>query len=123
MGKGTRYYVPRTRCGGSSLTTRTKATNHGELQAEPVSYPYGLVQEGPEADRARRRSAEPGARRAVGQVPVVRRRSSTTRISSPSLSVCTKCAHHFRMNATERLRMLFDGDWTEHDADLRRLIR
>ena len=27
-----------------------------------------------------------------------------------SLSVCTKCAHHFRLNATERLRTLFDGD-------------
>jgi acetyl-CoA carboxylase carboxyl transferase subunit beta len=35
-----------------------------------------------------------------------------------NLNVCPKCAHHFRVNATERLRMLFDGDWTEHDADL-----
>jgi acetyl-CoA carboxylase carboxyl transferase subunit beta len=35
-----------------------------------------------------------------------------------SLNVCPKCAHHFRVNATERLRMLFDGDWTEHDRDL-----
>ena len=35
------------------------------------------------------------------------------------LSVCPKCAHHFRVNATERLRTLFDaGDWTEHDRDL-----
>jgi acetyl-CoA carboxylase carboxyl transferase subunit beta len=39
-----------------------------------------------------------------------------------SLKVCPKCAHHFRMTATERLRMLFDdGRWTEHDADLRSL--
>jgi acetyl-CoA carboxylase carboxyl transferase subunit beta len=35
-----------------------------------------------------------------------------------SLSVCTKCAHHFRVTASERLRMLFDGEWEEHDSDL-----
>ena len=35
-----------------------------------------------------------------------------------NLNVCPKCAHHFRMTATERLQMLFDGDWTEHDSDL-----
>ena len=35
-----------------------------------------------------------------------------------NLSVCPKCAHHFRINATERLRMLFDGEWTEFDRDL-----
>ncbi|MCU1382130.1 MAG: accD [Acidobacteria bacterium] len=33
-------------------------------------------------------------------------------------SVCPKCAHHFRINATERLRLLFDGEWTEFDKDL-----
>jgi acetyl-CoA carboxylase carboxyl transferase subunit beta len=33
-------------------------------------------------------------------------------------NVCTKCAHHFRIGATERLRMLFDGEWTEYDKDL-----
>ena len=33
-------------------------------------------------------------------------------------SVCPKCAHHFRVNAAERLRMLFDGEWTEHDPGL-----
>ncbi len=37
-----------------------------------------------------------------------------------SLQVCPKCAHHFRMSATERLRMLFDGGvYTEHDPGLR----
>jgi acetyl-CoA carboxylase carboxyl transferase subunit beta len=36
-----------------------------------------------------------------------------------SLQVCTKCGHHFRMGAADRLRMLFDGPWTEHDAGLR----
>ncbi len=37
---------------------------------------------------------------------------------SANLNVCPKCAHHFRINATERLRMLFDGEWTEFDKDL-----
>jgi acetyl-CoA carboxylase carboxyl transferase subunit beta len=36
-----------------------------------------------------------------------------------SLSVCTKCAYHFRLSASERLRTLFDGDWEEHDSGLR----
>jgi acetyl-CoA carboxylase carboxyl transferase subunit beta len=35
-----------------------------------------------------------------------------------SLSVCTKCGHHFRLTAAERLRSLFDGDWQEHDSGL-----
>ena len=35
-----------------------------------------------------------------------------------NMGVCPKCAHHFRINATERLRMLFDGEWTEYDKDL-----
>ena len=35
-----------------------------------------------------------------------------------NMNVCPKCSHHFRINATERLRMLFDGDWVEHDRDL-----
>ncbi|MCC7416456.1 MAG: acetyl-CoA carboxylase carboxyltransferase subunit beta [Acidobacteria bacterium] len=36
-----------------------------------------------------------------------------------NLSVCPTCAHHFRISATERLRMLFDeGRWTEHDRGL-----
>jgi acetyl-CoA carboxylase carboxyl transferase subunit beta len=36
-----------------------------------------------------------------------------------NLHVCPKCTHHFRINATDRLRLLFDnGDWTEHDRDL-----
>jgi acetyl-CoA carboxylase carboxyl transferase subunit beta len=36
-----------------------------------------------------------------------------------SLQVCVKCGHHFRMTAAERLRMLFDGSWTEYDPGLR----
>jgi acetyl-CoA carboxylase carboxyl transferase subunit beta len=35
-----------------------------------------------------------------------------------NLNVCPKCGHHFRLNATERLKMLLDGDWVEHDAGL-----
>jgi len=34
-------------------------------------------------------------------------------------NVCPKCGHHFRINATERLRTLFDGEWIEHDKDLK----
>src|SRR5579864_5252844 len=33
-------------------------------------------------------------------------------------NVCPKCAHHFRINAAERLRILFDGEWIEHDKNL-----
>jgi acetyl-CoA carboxylase carboxyl transferase subunit beta len=35
-----------------------------------------------------------------------------------SLSVCTKCGHHFRLSASDRLRSLFDEAWEEHDAGL-----
>ena len=35
-----------------------------------------------------------------------------------SLSVCTKCAHHFRLTSAERLRSLFDGEWEEFDTGL-----
>ncbi|HEX2453023.1 MAG TPA: acetyl-CoA carboxylase, carboxyltransferase subunit beta [Vicinamibacterales bacterium] len=35
-----------------------------------------------------------------------------------SLHVCTKCAHHFRLGAADRLKTLFDGDWVEHDRGL-----
>jgi acetyl-CoA carboxylase carboxyl transferase subunit beta len=35
-----------------------------------------------------------------------------------NLSVCPKCAHHFRVSAADRLRMLFDGGWIEYDKEL-----
>jgi acetyl-CoA carboxylase carboxyl transferase subunit beta len=35
-----------------------------------------------------------------------------------NLNVCPKCGHHFRIGAAERLRTLFDGEWTEYDRDL-----
>jgi len=33
-------------------------------------------------------------------------------------NVCPKCAHHFRIGAVERLRLLFDGSWQEYDQGL-----
>ena len=35
-----------------------------------------------------------------------------------TLNVCPKCAHHFRIGAIERLRMLFDDEWEEYDDGL-----
>jgi acetyl-CoA carboxylase carboxyl transferase subunit beta len=35
-----------------------------------------------------------------------------------NLQVCPKCSHHFRLGAADRLAMLFDGPWVEHDRDL-----
>jgi acetyl-CoA carboxylase carboxyl transferase subunit beta len=35
-----------------------------------------------------------------------------------TLNVCPKCAHHFRLSASERLRTLFDAAWVEHDGSL-----
>ena len=35
--------------------------------------------------------------------------------------VCPKCQHHFRLNATQRLVLLLDSRWVEHDAALARL--
>ena len=36
-----------------------------------------------------------------------------------TLNVCPKCAHHFRIGAVERLRVLLDGNFEEFDRDLR----
>jgi acetyl-CoA carboxylase carboxyl transferase subunit beta len=33
--------------------------------------------------------------------------------------VCPKCGHHFKITATERLRLLLDDIWEEHDRGLR----
>jgi len=35
-----------------------------------------------------------------------------------NLSVCPKCGFHFRISATERMEMLYDGPWEEFDAGL-----
>ena len=35
-----------------------------------------------------------------------------------NLSVCPKCAYHFRISAAERLRALLDGEWAEHFSAL-----
>lgn len=38
-----------------------------------------------------------------------------------ALHVCPKCAHHLRLGAADRLRMLFDDGWQEYDAGLQSL--
>src|SRR5579863_4378970 len=35
-----------------------------------------------------------------------------------NLFVCPKCQFHFKMGAKQRLAMLLDGRWTEHDAGM-----
>src|SRR6266852_6243302 len=35
-----------------------------------------------------------------------------------NLYVCPKCQFHFKMNAKQRLEMLLEGRWTEHDAGM-----
>jgi len=35
-----------------------------------------------------------------------------------NLLVCPKCQFHFRMSSKQRLAMLLDGNWTEHDAGM-----
>lgn len=35
-----------------------------------------------------------------------------------NLLVCPKCQFHFRMHAKQRLELLLDGKWTEHDAGM-----
>jgi acetyl-CoA carboxylase carboxyl transferase subunit beta len=35
-----------------------------------------------------------------------------------NLLVCPKCQFHFKMNSKQRLEMLLDGRWTEHDANM-----
>ena len=41
-----------------------------------------------------------------------------------NLNVCPKCAHHFRLSATERLASLFDGGtWTEVGALLEAAVQ
>ena len=35
-----------------------------------------------------------------------------------NLYVCPKCQFHFKVNAKQRLEMLLDGRWTEHDAGM-----
>ncbi len=42
-----------------------------------------------------------------------------TKDLAASQSVCPKCTYHFRLTATDRLRLLLDdGEWVEHDAEL-----
>ncbi len=36
-----------------------------------------------------------------------------------NLDVCPKCGYHFKIDAVKRLKLLLDGEWQEHDRDLR----
>ncbi len=36
-----------------------------------------------------------------------------------NIHVCPKCGYHFRIDARARMDLLFDGQWTEFDAELR----
>jgi acetyl-CoA carboxylase carboxyl transferase subunit beta len=36
-----------------------------------------------------------------------------------NLEVCPKCGYHFKIDAVRRLKLLLDGDWEEHDKELR----
>jgi len=33
-----------------------------------------------------------------------------------TIQVCSRCGHHFKIDARARLTLLLDGDWTEHDS-------
>jgi acetyl-CoA carboxylase carboxyl transferase subunit beta len=35
-----------------------------------------------------------------------------------NLQVCPKCSHHYKISAHDRIRLLMDSGWTEHDASL-----
>src|SRR5207244_5482200 len=35
-----------------------------------------------------------------------------------NLQVCPKCSHHYKITAYERINLLLDPGWTEHDASL-----
>jgi acetyl-CoA carboxylase carboxyl transferase subunit beta len=35
-----------------------------------------------------------------------------------TMDVCPKCSHHFKIDASARLKTLFDGEWEEHDKEL-----
>src|SRR5258706_11062966 len=46
-------------------------------------------------------------------------RTTTSRKDSEgNLFVCPKCQFHFKMGSKQRLEMLFDSCWTEHDAGM-----
>ena len=112
MGPGTRYYVP-------PHQVESALCNRQCPQPADKLTPYGVVQEDAQAD------GDPGQGKA-SRVPeglwvkcpgcsqVIYNKDLAT-----NLNVCPKCAHHFRLNATERLRMLFDGEtWEEFDPGL-----
>ncbi len=38
--------------------------------------------------------------------------------SNSRCSFCPKCQHHFRLNSRQRLELLLDGNWVEHDSQI-----
>src|SRR5687767_13739613 len=81
----------------ASMACLKKARKPNDAPDEASRVPEGLWVKCPECD------------------PITHTRDVVT-----SLSVCTKCAHHFRLNARERLLTLFDGEhWVEQDSALR----
>ena len=38
-----------------------------------------------------------------------------------NLQVCPKCGYHFKISARDRLKLLLDGEWEEHDQNLHSL--
>ena len=110
MGKGTRYYVPRTQVGVAV------ATAYGKLQ--PMAW-FKKVRK-PIEPRRRTKAASP---KGCGSSARRAREIIYNKDLAATLNVCPKCAHHFRIGAAERLRMLFDGDWEEYDPACSRPIR
>ena len=70
---------------------------------------HGLVQEDAASRSSRAGEGQPGSGGPLGQVPGCPQ-VDLQQGARGSLQVCPKCAHHFRMAATDRLRMLFDGE-------------
>ena len=65
----------------------------------------------------RRRTSGASHRRAVDEVRVCRAIIWKKDLEA-NWHVCPKCQHHFRLSARQRLELLLDGRWTEHDAGL-----
>ena len=113
MGPGTRYYVPQNQIG---LRARAKALTPSLKPCTLSPMAWFKKTRKPMATPAKEKPSRvpeglwvkcPGCAQVIYNKDL-----------AANLSVCPKCAHHFRINATERLRMLFDGEWTEHDSDL-----
>ena len=72
----------------------------------------------PESRSRRLRTRPAGCPRGSGSSAPSAPRSSTTRISRPTSTSARSARTTSASTPAERLRMLFDGDWIEHDNDL-----